>query len=100
MKIENTSTKFKKSSSPEPTELGTMHSRVKGFKFVQMTAPSPFFSKGDNYEIAKYIDEIKKYFSPEPPCQYASLMKGIQVCSNKGPRPFPMRDNFEIAKVH
>ena len=53
VKIENTSIKFKKSSSPEPTELGTMHPRVKGFKFVQMKAPSPFFSKGDNYEIAK-----------------------------------------------
>ena len=26
-------------------------------------------------------------------------MKGIQVCSNKGPRSFPRGDNYEIAKI-
>ena len=25
---------------------------------------------------------------------------GIQVCSNEGPRLFPMGDNYEIAKIH
>ena len=28
------------------------------------------------------------------------LMKGIQVCSNEGPRPSPRWDNYEIAKIH
>ena len=27
-------------------------------------------------------------------------VKGIQVCSNEGPRPFPRGDNYEIAKIH
>ena len=27
-------------------------------------------------------------------------IKGIQVCSDEGPRPFPGRDNYEIAKIH
>ena len=27
-------------------------------------------------------------------------MKGIQVCSNEGPRIFPRGDNNEIAKLH
>ena len=29
-----------------------------------------------------------------------SWVKGIQVCSNKGPCPFPRGDNDEIAKIH
>ena len=27
-------------------------------------------------------------------------VKGIQVCSNKGPRPFPRGDKYYIAKLH
>ena len=27
-------------------------------------------------------------------------VKGIQVCSNEGPHPFPREDNHEIAKIH
>ena len=27
-------------------------------------------------------------------------VKGIQICSNEGPRPFPRGDNYEIAKIH
>ena len=27
-------------------------------------------------------------------------VKGIQVCSNEGPCPFLMGDNYEIAKLH
>ena len=28
------------------------------------------------------------------------LVKGIQVCSNEGPGPFPRGDNYEIVKIH
>ena len=28
------------------------------------------------------------------------LVKGIQVCSNEGPRPFPWGDNYKFAKIH
>ena len=27
-------------------------------------------------------------------------VKGIQVCSNEGPRPFPRGDDYEIVKIH
>ena len=27
-------------------------------------------------------------------------VKGIQVCSNDGPYPFPRGDNYKIAKIH
>ena len=27
-------------------------------------------------------------------------VKGIQVCSNKGPHPFPRGDNYEITTIH
>ena len=27
-------------------------------------------------------------------------VKGIQICSNEGPLPFPRGDNYEIAKIH
>ena len=29
-----------------------------------------------------------------------SLVKGIQMCSKKGPHPFPRGDNNKIAKIH
>ena len=28
------------------------------------------------------------------------LVKGIQVCSNEGPRPFPRGDDYELGKIH
>ena len=27
-------------------------------------------------------------------------VKGIKVCSNEGPRPFPRENNYEISKIH
>ena len=33
-------------------------------------------------------------FQPNP------WVKGIQVCSNEGTRPFQRDDNYEIAKIH
>ena len=45
--------------------------------------------------------------SPEPLGQFqpnlaqsSRWVKGIQVCSNNWPRPFPRGDNYEIAKIH
>ena len=32
--------------------------------------------------------------------QKASMGKGIQICSNEGPRPFPRGINYEIVKIH
>ena len=51
------------------------------------------------------MDKIKKSSSPETPVQISTKLatmppwlKGIQVCSNEGPHPFPRGDNYEIAK--
>ena len=55
-------------------------------------------------------DDHFRFFigSPEPKAQVSFSdqnlsvirVKGIQVCSNEGPRPFPRGDNFEIVKIH
>ena len=37
--------------------------------------------------------------STKPGTTYPWLV-GIQFCSNKGPRPFPRGDDYEIAKIH
>ena len=33
-------------------------------------------------------------------CTKYPWVKGIQVCSNEGPCPFPRGDNYEIVKIH
>ena len=52
----------------------------------------------------KYIDEILKSSFPEPLGQIQSWHKAslgkVDICLNKGPRPFPRADNYEIAKIH
>ena len=42
---------------PISTKLGTKHIWEKGIQFCSNEGPRPF-TRGDNYEIAKYIDEI------------------------------------------
>ena len=52
------------------------------------------------------MKEIRKFSSPEPMAKKNKIktkhpwVKGIQVCSNEGPRPFPRGDNYEIVKIH
>ena len=61
----------------------------------------------DNYEIVKIHWQNLEIFSPrttEPIstklCTNHHLVKRIQVCSDKGPHPFPIGDEHEIAKIH
>ena len=56
---------FSRTTGPISTKLGTKHPWVKGIQVCSNEGPHPF-PRGDNYEIAKYIDEIKKSSSPEP----------------------------------
>ena len=80
---------------------------MKGIQFCSNKEPC-LFSRGGNYEIAKYIDENKKCSSPEPLDQFRKKklgtmhpwVKRIQVCSIEGPRPFPRGDNYEKAKTN
>ena len=68
--------------------------------------PRPF-PRGDNYEIVKiHWRNLKIFFSrtTEPISTKLGTkhpwVKGIQVCSNEGPRPFTRGDNYEIVIIH
>ena len=87
------------------TKLGTMHPWVKGIQVCSIEGPCPF-PRGDNYEIAKiHWKNLKIFFSKttEPISTKLGTMhpwvKGIQFCSNEGPRTFPRGDNFKWKHV-
>ena len=68
--------------------------------------PRPF-PRGNNYEIAKiHLGNLKNVFSrtTEPISTKLGTkhpwVKGIQVCSPKGPRLLPSGDNKEEPKLH
>ena len=73
--------------------------------FFSNEGPRPF-PKGDYYEIVKIHWRNYKIFSrtTEPISTKLGTkhpwVKGIQVYSNGGPRPFPRRDNYEKVKIH
>ena len=46
----------------------------------------------------KYIDKIKK--SSTKLATMHPWVKGIQVCTNEGPRPFPRRINTKLQKIY
>ena len=56
---------FSRTTGSISTKLGTKHPWVKGIQVCSNEGPHPF-PREDNYEIAKYIDKIKKSSSPEP----------------------------------
>ena len=97
---------FSKTTGPILTKLGTQHPWVKGTKFYSNEGPCPI-SRGDNYEIAKNtLKKLKIFFSlTTGPIStnlgtMCPLVKGIQICSNEGPCPYPRGNNYEIAKKH
>ena len=82
------------------TKLGTKHSWVKEIQDYWNEGPRPF-PRGDNSEIAKiHWRTLKILFSIiTGPIftklgTFHSLLKGIQVCSNEGPRPFSRGGNI------
>ena len=48
-----------------------------------------------NLDLSRTAKPILTKLGTNHPC-----LKGIQVCSNEGPRPFPKGDNYEIVKIH
>ena len=82
------------SSSPEPLGL-----------FQPNLAQSILVQGEIITKLEKYIDEIKKSFSKTTgPISFKlgtmnPWVKGIQVCLNEWPHPFPRGDNSEIAKI-
>ena len=65
------------------------------------------FGRGDNYKIVKIHWWIWKIIFFQTNGSISTKLgtmhrkvKGIQVSSNEGPRPFPRGHNYEIAKIH
>ena len=66
-----------------------------------------FFPRGDNYKIVKINWwNLKIFFSRTAKPIWTKLstthpwVKGIQICSNEGPRFFLRGDNYVKAKIH
>ena len=55
----------------------------------------PSIPKSCHRNSSETTDPIIMKLGIEHPC-----VKGIQVCSNERPRPFPRGDNYEIGKIH
>ena len=97
---------FSRTTGPILTKLGTKYPWVKEIHVCSNEGPHPS-PRGDNNEIAKIHWRNSKIFfsrTNEPISTKLGTkhpwVKGIQVCSNEGPRPFPRGDNNEIAKIH
>ena len=82
---------FSRTTGPISTKLSTRHPWVKEIQVCSKEGPN-LFPRGDNYEKAKHIDEIKKIFSLRTTYPISTKLgtrlpwlKGIQVCSIKGP---------------
>ena len=65
----------------------------------------PYFPRGDNYEIAKILWQYLKVSSSRTSVLISTKLgtmhpwvKGIQVCLNKGPNPFPRGDYYKISE--
>ena len=97
---------FSRTTEPISTKLGTKHPWVKGIQVCSNEGPRPF-PRGDNYEIVKihwwnfkiFLSRTTEPFSTKLVTKHP-WVKGIQVCSNEWPRPFPRSDNCEKAKIH
>ena len=91
---------------PISTNLVTKHPWAKGSQFCSNEGPCRF-PRGDNYEISENaLTKFKIVFSrtagpisTKLSTKYL-LVKGIQVCTSEGPHPFPMGDNYKIAKIY
>jgi hypothetical protein len=88
------------------TRLGTNHSWGEGFQVCsnEGDCPSP---RGDNSErvIIHWKLKKKKFFSRTSKPNSIKLgtnnpwVKGVQVCSNKGPGPLERGDNYKNVKM-
>ena len=95
---------FFRTTGPISTKLCTNHLWVKGTQVFQIKGPA-LFQWEIITKLRKYIGKFKKSsFSRTPGPILTNLgtnhlwVKGIQVCSNEGPVPFPRGDNYKICK--
>jgi hypothetical protein len=96
---------FSKTTGPILTKLGTNHPWGEGFQVCsnERDCLSP---RGDNSERKKINWKILKIFLSRTSRPYSiklginySWVKGIQVCSNKGPSPLQRGDNHRNVKM-
>ena len=79
--------------TPISTKNSTIHPWVKNNQVCSIP-------RGENI-LAIFKILLQNYFTNFNKTWYnASLVKGIQVCSNEGPRPSPRGNYLEIAKIH
>ena len=97
---------FSRTTEPISTKLGTKHPWVKGIQ-VCSNEGSRHFPRGDNYEIVKIHWRNLKIFlfrTTGPISTKLAIkhpwVKGIQLCSNEEPHPFPRGNYYEIVKIH
>ena len=96
---------FSRSIGPISTKLGTKHPWVEGIQVCSNEVPYPF-PTGDNSENIKWYWKYLKTFSRTTGSISTKhgtkhpWVEGIQVCSNKGPRPSQRGDNREIVKLY
>ena len=99
------------SSSPEQLRqfqpnLAQSILRWRGFKILQMKGHA-LSQSGDNWELIKINWQLLKIFFSRTAWPILTKLstkyhwvKGIQVCSNEGPCPFPKGNNYKKAKIH
>ena len=78
---------------------------MKGIQVSSNEGPHPS-QRGDNRELIKVNWQLLKIFFSRTTGPILTKLdtkypwvKGIQVCSKEGPRPFPRGDNYEIVKI-
>ena len=96
---------FYRTTGPILTRLGTNHSWVKGIQVCSKEGDSPS-PRGDNSERVKIHWKFLKifFFRTNRPNSIKlgtnyPWVKGIQVCSNKGPVPIQRGDNHKNVKM-
>jgi hypothetical protein len=96
---------FSRTTGPNLTRLGTNHPWVKGIQVCSKEGDSPS-PRGDNCKRVKMHRKFLKIFffrtsrsnSIKLGTKYP-WVKGIQVCSNKGPVPLLRGDNHKYVKM-
>ena len=95
---------FSRTTGPILTKLGTKHPLVKWIQSCSNEGPRPF-PRGDNKEIVKiHWRNLNFFIRTTGPistklCTKHPWVMEIHVSWDECPRPFPMRDNNEIAKI-
>ena len=96
---------FSRTTGPILTRLGTNHPWVKGIQVCSKEGDSPS-PRGDNSKRVKIHWKFLKifFFRTNGPNSIKlgtnyPWVKGIQVCSNKGPGPLQRGDNHKNVKL-